>query len=86
MKRVIITIMALFILPSISMAAEAPAGWQREITSLVSHQRFEEAGDRIREYCVEQKSGELCLVMASAYLEGETRFGVDAKDVVEAYK
>ncbi|MEW8265864.1 MAG: ankyrin repeat domain-containing protein [Candidatus Thiodiazotropha sp.] len=86
MKLVVITLMALLILPPASMAAEAPAGWQREITSLVSHQRFKEAGERIREYCVEQKSGELCLVMASAYLEGETRFGVDAKDVVEAYK
>ncbi|MES9944215.1 MAG: ankyrin repeat domain-containing protein [Candidatus Thiodiazotropha sp.] len=86
MKLVVITIMALLILPPVSIAAEAPAGWQREITTLVSLQRFKEAGERIKEYCVEQKSGALCLVMASAYLEGEPRFGVDSKDIVEAYK
>ncbi|MET0069716.1 MAG: ankyrin repeat domain-containing protein [Candidatus Thiodiazotropha sp.] len=86
MKPVVIAIMALLLPPAASLAAEAPAGWQREVTSLVSHQRFEEAGEVIREYCVEGKSGDLCLVMASAYFEGETRFGIGAKDIIEAYK
>ncbi|PVV12302.1 MAG: hypothetical protein B6D72_08245 [gamma proteobacterium symbiont of Ctena orbiculata] len=85
-KEVFFAVMALFVLPTLAMAAGAPIGWQREVTFLVSQLRYEEAGETLKQYCIEEKSGELCLVMASAYLEGEVRFGIESKDIVEAYK
>jgi len=80
---------SLLTLPALSGAATATGaaiGWQSEVISLISHQRFTEAGDKLREYCVERRNGELCLILASAYFEGEAKFGIDSRDVIEAYK
>ncbi|WP_316367749.1 ankyrin repeat domain-containing protein [Candidatus Thiodiazotropha sp. CDECU1] len=86
MKQLVIAVIGLFLLPSLAMAAGAPFGWQREVTSLVSQLQYEEAGEKLKGYCIEEKSGELCLVLASAYFEGEVKFGIQSKDIVEAYK
>lgn len=76
----------MFVLPSVSMATGAPPRWQAEVISLVSHQKFKEAGEKLREYCVEKKNSELCLVLASAYFEGEAKFGINSREMIEAYK
>ena len=68
------------------MATGAPPQWQTEVISLISHQQYQEAGERLKDYCVEGKSGELCLILASAYFEGEAKFGIESRDIVEAYK
>ena len=86
MKKVLISVLALFVLPTASMASGVPQGWQDEVISLISHQQFKEAGEKIKEYCVEKKSGELCLIMASAYFEGEAKFGINSPNIIEAYK
>ena len=86
MKRALISILALFVLPTISMATGAPPQWQTEVISLISHQQYEEAGEKLKDYCVEGRSGELCLILASAYLEGEANFGISSREIVEAYK
>ena len=86
MKRVLIAILALFVLPAVSMATGAPPQWQTEVISLISHQQYQEAGERLKDYCVEGKSGELCLILASAYFEGEAKFGINSREIVEAYK
>ncbi|MET0101889.1 MAG: ankyrin repeat domain-containing protein [Sedimenticola sp.] len=86
MKKVLVSILALSILPAISMATGVPPKWQSEVISLVSHQKYKEAGEKIKEYCVEKRVGELCLTLASAYFEGESKLGIDSRDIVEAYK
>ena len=86
MKKVLVSVLALFVLPIASMAAEAPTGWQEEVIALISHQQYKEAGEKIKEYCVEKRSGELCLIMASAYFEGEAKFGINSPNIIEAYK
>ena len=86
MKKALVLMLALFVVPGVSMASGAPPVWQSEIISLVSHQRFKEAGDKLKEYCVEKKNSELCLILASAYFEGEAKFGVNSREIVEAYK
>jgi len=86
MKKLLVTILTLFILPTTSMATGAPPLWQSEVISLISHQRFKEAGDKIKEYCVEKKVSELCLTLASAYFDGEPKFGIDSRDIIKAYK
>lgn len=68
------------------MASDAPLGWQANIVSLVSHQRYKEAGEQLKSHCVVDKSGDLCLLMASAYYEGEAKFGIQSREIVEAYK
>ncbi|MET0092327.1 MAG: hypothetical protein ABW120_02245, partial [Sedimenticola sp.] len=73
MKKVLVSILALSILPAISMATGVPPKWQSEVISLVSHQKYKEAGEKIKEYCVEKRVGELCLTLASAYFEGESK-------------
>lgn len=85
MKKVLVSILSLFLLPTASMAI-APPQWQSEIISLISHQQFEEAGEKIKEYCVEDKNGELCLILASAYYGGEAKFGIESRNIIEAYK
>lgn len=87
MNKALVPILALFVLTTESLATGAPPPpWQTEIISLVSHQRFKEAGEKIEEYCVEKKNGELCLILASAYFEGEAKFGIDSREIVEAYR
>ena len=86
MKIVLMSIVALFILPTTSMATVASTGWQSEVISLVSNQRFKEAGEKIKEYCVEKKNSELCLILAAAYFDGEAKFGINSRDIIEAYK
>lgn len=86
MKRVLVSILALFVLPTVSMAIGAPQGWQSEVISLISHLQYEAAGKKIKDYCVEMRSGELCLILASAYFEGEAKFGINSREIVEAYK
>lgn len=86
MKKALFMILALFTLPAASMEAAAPGDWQAEVISLISHQRFKEAGDKVKTQCVEKKNAELCLIMASAYYEGEAKFGINTKDIIEAYK
>lgn len=86
MKEGVIAFIALLVLITASSATGNPSGWQSEIVSLVSQQRFEEAGEKLKEYCVARGNGELCLVLASAYFDGEPNFGINSKDVIEAYK
>lgn len=86
MKKVLFSVLALFVLPTASMGSGTPTGWQEEVISLISHQQFKQAGQKIKEYCVEKRSGELCLIMASAYFEGEAKFGINSPDIIEAYK
>ena len=86
MKKTLIPILAFFVLITESLATGAPPLWQTEVISLVSHQRFKEAGEKIKAYCVEEKNGELCLILASAYFEGEAKFGIDSREIVEAYR
>ena len=86
MKKALVSFLALFILPSASMATGAPPMWQSEIISLISHQRFKEAGEKLNEYCVEKKVSELCLTLASAYFDGEPKFGIDSRDIIKAYQ
>lgn len=86
MNKSVISILALLLLPTITMAAGAPPKWQSEVISLISHQKFTEAGEKLKEYCVEEKNGEICLILASAYYEGEANFGIHSKEIVEAYK
>ena len=86
MKKVLISVLALFVLPTTLMATGTPTGWQEEVISLISHQRYKEAGEKIKEYCVEKRSSELCLILASAYFEGEAKFGINSRDIIEAYK
>ncbi len=84
MKKILITSLALLILPSLSMATGAPPRWQSEIISLISHQKFKEAGEKLDEYCVEKKVADLCLTLASAYFDGEPKFGINNKNIVKA--
>lgn len=86
MKQILISILALFILPSTLMASATPGGWQTEIISLVSHQRFAEAGEKMKQHCIEYNNGEVCLILASAYFEGERKFGIYSKDIIQAYR
>ena len=86
MNKALVPILALFVLTTQSMATGAPPLWQTEVISLVSHQRFKEAGEKLKDYCVEKKNGELCLILASAYFEGEAKFGIDSREIVEAYR
>ena len=86
MKKALVPILALFALTTQSSATGAPPLWQTEIISLVSHQRFKEAGDKMKAYCIDKKNGELCLILASAYFEGEAKFGIDSREIVEAYR
>lgn len=86
MRQFILPLLALFVLSPLALAEGTPFGWQREVTALVSQLQYKEAGEKLKSYCVDEKSGELCLVMASAYFEGEVKFGIDTKDIVEAYK
>lgn len=86
MFRLSVLLLALVAWPTASMAVGAPPMWQSEIISLISNQQYKAAGDRLKEYCVEQKNAELCLVLASAYYEGEPKFGINSREIVEAYK
>ena len=86
MKKVLISLLALFVFPTTSIATGAPAGWQDEIISLISHQQFKQAGEKLKEYCVEKRDSELCLILASAYFEGEAKFGINSRNIIEAYK
>ena len=86
MKKVVIAILALFVLPIESMATEAPGGWRAEVISLISHQQFKEAGEKIKEQCINKGNGSLCLTMASAYYNGEAQLGIESRDFVEAAK
>lgn len=87
MKKLFISILGLFIFPAASMAtATPPPRWQSEVISLISHQRFKEAGEKIKEYCVEKRDADLCLTLASAYFEGEAKFGIDSRDIIKAYE
>lgn len=86
MKKALILILSLFIFPTISVATPAPTSWQGEVTSLVAQQRFKEAGEKIKHHCVEKKNAELCLILASAYFQGEDKLGIHSKDIIEAYK
>lgn len=86
MIKVYISLLALLFLPIASLATGAPPKWQSEIISLISHQQFKQAGEKLKEYCVEKKNGELCLILASAYFEGEAKFGINSREVVEAYR
>ncbi|MCG8015151.1 MAG: ankyrin repeat domain-containing protein [Candidatus Thiodiazotropha sp. 'RUGA'] len=85
-RQIFLLLLALLVLPPLALAEGTPFGWQREVTALVSQLQYKEAGEKLKSYCVDEKSGELCLVMASAYFEGEVKFGIDTKDIVEAYK
>ena len=85
MKKIVASIFVLLFSYSIVMAS-APPRWQSEVIALVSQQKFKEAGDKIKEYCVEKKIGDLCLTLASAYFEGEAKLGVDKRDIIEAYR
>ena len=84
--RGIVPILGLFLFTTGAFATGAPPLWQTEVISLISHQRFKEAGAKVKEYCVEKRNGELCLILASAYFEGETKFGIDSREIVEAYR
>ena len=84
MKTLLITALALLILPATSLATGAPPRWQSEIISLISHQRFQEAGEKLDEYCVEKKIADLCLTLASAHFESEPKFGIHQKNIVTA--
>ncbi len=86
MKNVLIPLWALFALPTASMAVGAPTGWQAEVISLVSNRQFKAAGEKMKEYCVEKKNGELCLTLASAHFEGEAKLGLESRNIIEAYK
>ena len=86
MKKVLVLILALFILPTVSLATGVPPKWQSEVISLISNQQFNEAGEKIKDYCIEEKNGELCLILASAHFEGETKFGINSRDIIQAYK
>ncbi|MET0074062.1 MAG: ankyrin repeat domain-containing protein [Candidatus Thiodiazotropha lotti] len=85
-KQMILPLLGLLVLPLLAIAEGTPFGWQREVTALVSQLQYKEAGEKLKSYCVDEKSGELCLVLASAYFEGEIKFGIETKDIVEAYK
>lgn len=86
LNKVLVFIFATFALSSTAMAVGAPPKWQTEIISLISHQQFKEAGEKLKQYCVDEKNGELCLVLASAYFEGEAKFGINSREIIEAYK
>ena len=61
-------------------------GWRSDVMALVSAQRFEDARDKLKEYCIGGKNGEVCLVLAAAYFDGEARFGIASREIVEAYR
>ncbi|NNJ90656.1 MAG: ankyrin repeat domain-containing protein [Gammaproteobacteria bacterium] len=86
MKKPLVAILALIVLPTTLLATGAPPRWQSEIISLISHQRYKEAGNKLDEYCVQQKNADLCLTLASAHFEAEPKFGIDSKNIVEAYR
>lgn len=86
MNKVLVSILALFVLPIEAVASGAPPKWQSEVISLISHQQFKEAGDKLKENCVDKKNSDVCLILASAYFEGEAKFGISSKDIIEAYK
>lgn len=84
MNKQLTSILALLILPATLLATGAPPRWQSEIISLIAHQRYKEAGEKLHEYCVEKKNANLCMELASAHFEGEPRFGIESKNIVEA--
>ncbi len=43
-------------------------------------------GGLLKQQCVEQKNGRFCLVLASGYFRGESKFGIQSREIVEAYK
>jgi hypothetical protein len=86
LKKAGILFLASFMLATASAATGTPGSWQAEIISLVSHQRFKEAGEKLKDFCVEKRNAQLCLVLASAHFEGEPRFGIDSRQIIESYK
>lgn len=67
-------------------SAGAGTGWRGEIVSLVSAKRFQVAGDKMKEHCIDGRNSEVCLILASAYFEREANFGINSKDIVKAYE
>ncbi len=86
MKKVLVSILALFVLPAVASSTGEPGGWRAEIISLISHQKYKEAGDKIKDHCINRGNGTLCLTMASAYYNGEAQLGIESRDFVEAAK
>lgn len=86
MKKLIISFLVLFTLISTLQAASTPPGWYGDVMSLVSKHQFKEAGEMVKNYCVEKKSGELCLIMASAYLGGDATLGIKTANIIDAFK
>lgn len=86
MKNILVIILALFVLLTVSMATGTPQSWRAEVVSLISHQKYKEAGDKIKEHCIQRGNGALCLTMASAYFNGETQLGIESRDFVKAAK
>ncbi len=74
------------LLTAASVTADTYPNWQQEVISLVSHNRFAEAGNRMRAACVEENSADVCLILASAHFDGEVRFGIESKQIIEAYR
>lgn len=85
MRKPLTLIFPLLLLPAIAIAANPVASWQNEVISLISHQRFSEAGAKIETQCIEKKSSELCLILASAHYGGETKFGINDRSITQAY-
>jgi len=78
--------LALFLLPVTATGQGVPPLWQTEVISLISHQRYQEAGETLKYYCVEQGHAELCLMLASAFFEGQSQLGILRRDIIEAYR
>ena len=86
MNKVLVSTLVLFVLHTAALAEEAPGNWRAEVISLISHQQFKEAGEKIKEQCIKKGNGALCLTMASAYYNGEAQLGIESRDFVEAAK
>jgi hypothetical protein len=85
-RQVLIALLALCLLPAATVAAATFANWQQEIISLVSHKQFREAGEKLREVCVDGGDGNVCLILASAHFDGEANFGIESRQIIEAYQ
>jgi hypothetical protein len=85
-RQVLIALLALCLLPAAPVAAAAFANWQQEVISLVSHKQFKEAGEKMREVCVDGGDGNVCLILASAHFDGEANFGIESRQIIKAYQ
>lgn len=87
MKKTILLMLAIIAMPVVNVIASSHMPrWQEEIISLISHKQFTQAGEKLKQHCINTRNADVCLILASAYFDGEKKFGFRQREIVKAYK